>query len=190
LGLSAARRTNLLRGWLALQHHAGIPETLVQRLMIELPRAHSARWPLGAGQLQCHAGMLRHAVDIAPSVSSTERPLWVDLSRAGRHEVPGWGGAFEVWPVDAQGTSPQHLRHCELRPRRGGERFQRGPRTVPRALKKQFQAAKVPAWQRDGPLVYAAAELLYVPGLGIDARRHAEAGQAMLCLRWLPGAAD
>jgi tRNA(Ile)-lysidine synthase len=78
------------------------------------------------------------------------------------------------------------LRHCELRERRGGEQFQRSRRSVPRSLKKQFQSAGLPAWQRGGPLLYGDGELLYVPGLGIDARVQAQGGGAMLGLRWMP----
>ena len=78
---------------------------------------------------------------------------------------------------------------ASLRPRSGGEKFQRTPGSVPRTLKKQYQATGLPAWQRGGPLVYAGNDLLFVPGLGIDARRHADAGRPMLGLNWLRGTA-
>ena len=54
----------------------------------------------------------------------------------------------------------------------------------PRSLKKQFQAAAVPDWQRDGPLVYSGGQLVFVPGLGIDARVIALPGQAQVALHW------
>jgi tRNA(Ile)-lysidine synthase len=111
--------------------------------------------------------------------------LNIDLSREGVFAVPEWCGAFEVKQVNAAGLEPARLRQCELHARSGGERFQRAPGSMPRSLKKQFQFAGVPAWQRDGPLLYAMDELLYVPGLGIDARRIAKPGSAMLGLRWL-----
>jgi tRNA(Ile)-lysidine synthase len=100
--------------------------------------------------------------------------------------VPEWQGRFEVEAVEQGGLAPQRLRAAELQPRRGGERFQRAAGTPPRSLKKQFQAAGVPAWQRDGPLLYGDRQLLFVPGLGIDARRQAPRGSPMLGLRWLP----
>ena len=53
-----------------------------------------------------------------------------------------------------------------------------------RSLKKQYQAADVPAWERDGPLVYSGGQLVFVPGLGIDARALALPGQPQLGLRW------
>ena len=100
--------------------------------------------------------------------------------------MPEWGGAFEVRVVEDGGLESQKLLRCELGARTGGEQFQRTGKSTPRSLKKQFQAARVPAWQRTGPLVYSGRELLYVPGLGIDARALARRGAPMLSLRWLP----
>ena len=51
-----------------------------------------------------------------------------------------------------------------------------GPGRPPRCLRKQFQAAGVPAWARDVPLFWAGEQLVFVPGLGIDAR----AGSALV----------
>ena len=52
------------------------------------------------------------------------------------------------------------------------------------AATRASQSAGVPAWQRDGPLLYAGDALLFVPGLGIDARQWADAGVPQLHLRW------
>ena len=57
-----------------------------------------------------------------------------------------------------------------------------------RGLKKQFQANALPAWERAGPLVYSGDRLLYVPGLGIDARAIAAKGVRQVSLEWLPDA--
>jgi tRNA(Ile)-lysidine synthase len=76
------------------------------------------------------------------------------------------------------------LQAVQARPRQGGEQFQAQPRGLPRSLKKCFQAAAVPAWQRGGPLLFAGDRLLWVPGLGADARAWAEAGASGLKLRW------
>ena len=183
--LSAARRANLLRAWLAGQVVAGAPETLVYRLLHELPTANAgAAWPWPGGELRLHAGQLL-AVRPQPAAVASQLPMKIDLSRAGRHAVPGWRGMFEVRCVDRGGLQAERLRRCEVRARAGGEQFQRSQRSVPRSLKKQFQAAGVPAWQREVPLVFDGADLLYVPGLGIDARVRAECGEPLLDLRWL-----
>lgn len=186
--LPDARRANLLRVWLAGACRAAVPETLVRRLLRELPAAAAASaWPCAGGALRLHAGRLRWQPD-TPHTAAPTTAVKLDLSRAGRVAVPEWRGSFAVEPVQAQGVDPVRLRCCELRARRGGERFQRGDAAPPRSLKKQFQAAGVPAWQRDGPLLYSGGELLFVPGLGIDARCHAPCGGAMVGLRWLPDA--
>jgi tRNA(Ile)-lysidine synthase len=186
--LEPGRRANALRHWLSAATGAA-PDALVRRLLRELPRLRPAqRWPLpGAGgmpggQLAVHAGVLR-VVDAAET--AIEGPeLTLDLSRCGRHPVPAWGGVFEVRRVSAGGIGVADLRACTLRPRGDRQQFQRAPGTPPRRLKKQYQQAGVPPWQRGGPLVWNAGQLLFVPGLGIDARRLA-AGPPMRSLRWL-----
>ena len=183
--LSAARRANLLRAWLARWTADGVAETLVQRLLVELPGAASGRWPSPAGQLRLHAGALAFHADAAAAWRTPDRPIAIDLSREGRVAVPEWRGAFEISAVCAGGLTPQRLCDGELRPRRGGERFQSAGASPPRCLKKQFQASGVPAWQRDGPMLYTHGELSFVPGLGIDARRLGPQGGPLLALRWV-----
>jgi tRNA(Ile)-lysidine synthase len=187
LGLSPARRANALRAWLADRQPRGVAETLVQRLLAELPLATAARWPAGGGELRLYDGVLRlfaQPRSVVPGPSGR-----IDLSCPGRHAVPEWGGAFEVRAAPAAGLSAVLLAECELRARCGGERFQRQPGSPPRSLKKQYQAMRLPAWQRGGPLVFARGELLYVPGLGIDARACAASAGPALQLRWLPAIA-
>lgn len=184
--LSQARRANLLRAWLSTWATDGVPETLVHRLLRELPGADAARWPLSRGELRLYRGHLAFAVPPEQSqVFAAPKPMPLDLSRPGRVEVPEWRGAFDVGPVLQRGVQPRLLQRCELRARSGAERFQCGPATVARSLKKQYQSAGLPAWARDGPLVFAGDELLYAPGLGVDARRQALPGTPMLGLHWV-----
>jgi len=190
LALSAARRANLLRAWLAGDAGLPVPDSLVQRLLAELPRAAAgSAWPGPGGLLRLHAGALHTLPPETPAPVPPER-LAIDLRRPGRHPVPPWGGHFVVTSVAQGGLAPELLRQAELRPRRGGERFQAAPGSLPRSLKLQFQAAGVPAWQRGGPLLFAGERLLFVPGLGLDARCLAPAGSPMRGLRWQAGAAD
>ena len=191
LALSPPRRANVLRHWLSRQACAGVPESLVQRLLHELPGAPSASswpwtWPGSALRLHRERLQVVNAVAAVGVAVPTPTPTQIDLSREGRFAVPAWNGRFEVTVVRRDGIAPQRLLRCELRARCGGEQFQRAARSLPRGLKKQFQGADVPAWLRDGPLVYDAQQLLYVPGLGIDARAFAPLGAPMLGLRWFP----
>jgi tRNA(Ile)-lysidine synthase len=181
--LDDARRVNALRAWLHHRLGRGAPESLIGRLDRELPRATSARWPVdGKRQLALHRARLGLA-DL-PAQRHTEDGQIIDLSRPGVHALPRWDGAIEVERADSGGVAPDLLRACTLRMRRGGEQFQAQPRSTPRSLKKQYQAAGVAAWQREGPLVYVDDRLLFVPGLGIDARWLGTGRRAGFTLRW------
>lgn len=189
--LSPARRSNALRGWLAQQHDAPAPSTLVARLFDELVARGSGRWPFGAHELRLHRGVLRCMLASPPAnaaVAATPRESTLAIRRAGSHRLPGWAGALQVERVASGGVPLAWLARCELRLREGGERFQAGPGRPPRSLKKQFQAAGVPMWERGGPLVCSGGQLVFVPGLGLDARVVGLAGQAMVRLRWVPDA--
>ncbi|MBL8325058.1 MAG: tRNA lysidine(34) synthetase TilS [Rubrivivax sp.] len=74
LQLSPARRVAVLRLWLATALAAPVPETLVRRLVDELPRLHRARWPAGEGDLVLHRGGLAAAA-AAPRRASGSRPV-------------------------------------------------------------------------------------------------------------------
>ena len=43
----------------------------------------------------------------------------------------------------------------------------------------------MPAWQRSGPLLYSGGQLVFVPGLGLDARVLGLPGQPLVALRWV-----
>jgi tRNA(Ile)-lysidine synthase len=192
LTLSRARRVNSLRAWLATQLPHGAPQALVQRLMADLPQCEAAQWPAGEGfdcvlyrgRLTCRPGIAA-AAPAAPATAAAG-PQVLDLSRPGEHRLPGWGGHFVVQAARQGGVAVALLRACELRQRQGGEQFQLRPRGALRALKKQYQAQAVPATARGGPLLWSGGQLLFVPGLGLDARCQAAAGQPQRSLRWVP----
>lgn len=190
LQLSAERRANAMRAWLT-RHGTRPDDALVQRLLDQLPACTVARWPATDGQLELYRGRLRFVADVGgparPARDPRPQPLKLDLSRPGRIELPPWGGVLVVEPVAQGGLPAALLRAAECRPRIGGERFQLGAGRPPRALKKQYQALGVPASQRSGPLVYTAAGLAFVPGLGIDGRVAGDGAGPALTLRWEPG---
>jgi tRNA(Ile)-lysidine synthase len=186
--LSIARRTNALRAWLARQLAAPVPQSLVERVLAEGEGDATRRWPLGDGRmLRAWRGEL--AV-VAPARAGVTPALGreggvVSLLRCDRYAIAGWGGTLEVFPTSQRGIAPHRLAQVTARVRAGGERFQLQPAGLARSLKKQYQAAGVPAEGRDGPLLFdAAGALLFVPGLGIDARAWAPAGAPQWDLRW------
>lgn len=209
--LSRARLSNLLRHWLRGCLARGAPATLVERLLNEAGDAPAgASWPAGRQAVQKHRGRL---VVLAPALvdaHAAPRPQALDLSAPGRYDCPAWRGHWWVEAVtpsrtaeDMAGGEPSSdgvcsslLRNVILRPREGSEQFQRAPGTPPRALKKAWQAAGVPALGRGGPLVFTRfpgetgdpAQLLYVPALGLDARCRGVGEGALVRLRWVPDA--
>ena len=186
-GLSPARRVNMLRAWIKQQTKSVAPASLVQRLCVELSGVGSAQWPVAGGTLQRHRGHVKFLATMPALAQASSREPSLSIRRAGNHQLPGWGGQLSATRVKENGVPLAWLAHLELRPRTGGEQFQLAIGRPPRSLKKQYQAADIPAWQRDGPLVYSGGQLVFVPGLGLDARVLALPGQAQMSLHWQSG---
>lgn len=185
--LPPARRRNALRAWLSAASGAAPPQTLLDRLIDELPQAPHGSWPAPGGVLRLHRGRLKllAAEGLRPCNSGHART--VDLSQPGVHALPDWGGCFHVQPAHSGGVSPGCLVNPLIKARAGGERLRLRPGGPSRPLKQHFQAAHTPAWLRRGPLLYSAeGGLMFVPGLGLDAAFQAPAGVEQLELTWVP----
>ena len=194
LAQSQARQRVSLRAWLDSVLSAPVAGSLVQRVALELPHAKAARWPAGEQELRMFRGLLTVAQIGAvkpPRVAGVAGVAGVNLdlnlAQPGVFVLPAWAGYLEVKRAEQGGLPLARLRDVQARARVGAERFQLHPNGLARSLKKQYQTAGVPAWQRDGPLLYGAhGELLFVPGLGLDARWLASPGQAQLLIQWHP----
>lgn len=146
-----------------------------------------AQW--AALSLSLYRGVLRWEPPAAYGADAVQGPeVGLFVRGAGDWPVAPWGGSLRVREVASGGVPLSLLGDVVLRRRVGGEQFQMGAGRPARSLKKQFQALGVPAWQRNGPLVFAGEQLLYVPGLGIDARAQAAEGMPQWSIEWLPGA--
>ena len=186
--LSWERRSNALRHWLHERAPGSVSAMLVKRLMVEIPTCPNGRWLIPGGELRSYRGRLTFS-DTASSTShrtiapeSTLRVLG-----AGAYPLPGWGGVLRATTTREAGVGLAALRRIALLPRSGAEQFQAGPGRPPRALKKQYQAVGVAADRRAGPLLYSEGRLLFVPGLGIDARAIAPPGDPQMALEWCEG---
>lgn len=187
VALGGARLRNLLHLW--LQRTVGEPPraSWLDRLSRELPTCTDARWPMaGMGELRLWRGVLRW-IPGTPVLPAAERVASVALPdlRAERcFSLPTFGGVLHIEPVAQGGVALDGLATLTARPRSGGEQFQRAAGTPPRALKKQYQLAGVPAQGRGGPLLFSGEQLVFVPGLGMDARVVAPDGQPQVALHW------
>jgi tRNA(Ile)-lysidine synthetase-like protein len=143
------------------------------------------------GQLRRHRGSLCWVPDdaVAPEREPPPAACLMDLSRPGRFPQPDAAGVWHVSRARSGGLAAADLQAVQGRARQGGERFRLRPDAPSRSLKQQFQAAGVPPWQRQAPLlVHADGRLLFVPGLGVEGRSQAPEGTAQLRLRWEPAA--
>ena len=190
LALPPARRLNALRGWLASVLGRGSPSTLVDRLMVEVPGATSARWEAPGGELRLYRGMLSLGM-APPAAPSRPEPLCIDLSQPGQVRLPQWQGCFTIEVADCGGLAPALLEQVQAHARIGGERFRLAPSASARSLRKQYQARGIPAWQREGPLLRTPqGRLIYAPGLGAEGSAQAPPGAPQLRLTWLADAPE
>jgi tRNA(Ile)-lysidine synthase len=111
----------------------------------------------------------------ARTSASTFVPLqWKGEARL---PLPELGGELRFRRVRGKGIAAS-TKSLRVRLRSGGERLQPDPRRPRRTLKNLFQEAGVPPWERDRlPLIVCGDDLVWVPGLGVDARYQA-AGNA------------
>ena len=187
LKLPPARRKNALKAWLAAQTGSPPPQTLLKRLQDELPRATIGNWPLAPALLRLYRGRLSLQHAQQGDMAALTRPsVPLNLSRPGRVPVPQWLGVWRIRRVEGGGLAPADLADLVAAPRQGGEQFRLSAQGATRSLKKQFQAEGVPAWQRQGPLLFTPqGRLVFVPGLGPDAAFQAPVGAPQLSLEWI-----
>ena len=189
-----AERRELLRHWYADLTGRSLSRTWIERLDREMCGAietgNPAHWP--PVQLGVYRGQIiwRAAVDpAADTVPGAPKPGALHVGGPGRYDLPMWGGALVVSEAEPGSIEPAVpwplLASMEIRAREGGEKFQLAKNRPARALRKQFQALAVPAWHRHAPLFYAQDSLVFVPGLGVDARVQAADGQEAAHLSWV-----
>jgi tRNA(Ile)-lysidine synthase len=170
--LPEARRMLVLREWLA---QAGLPAPPRARLREALGQALHAGADarmlirIGEHELRRHRGLL------CLNAPRRGAPALHALRWQGESElaVPGWGGRLIFTPTREEGFDARWLgeQPLELRPRTGGERFKPHPTRPSKRLKQVFQEARIPEYQRaELPLVWRDGRLIYVAGVGPDAR--------------------
>jgi tRNA(Ile)-lysidine synthase len=193
LTLGSPRVRNLLRHWLMQCAGRAPAAALLRRLSGELAHAPGGSWPHADGVVSAYRKRLSWRRDtlppiagqrVAPGSAALPGRVVATVLVPGRNDVPQWPGTLWVDIVEHGGFNLTELTNVTLRERCGGERFQSHPAGVARSLKKQFQAASLPSWARSGPLVYAGDRLIFVPGLGLDARCLAPIGAVQVRLRW------
>lgn len=104
-----------------------------------------------------------------------------------RVPIPALGGELRFRAARGAGVDAQRLKRGEfvVRLRSGGERLQPDARRPRRTLKNLFQEAGVPPAQRDRlPLLFCGEDLVWVPGIGVDARYQASTSARGIVPEW------
>lgn len=190
--LSGALRREALRHWYRIVAGQSLAATWVERLAHEVPGLVFQQKSLQRPEIRL--GLYRGelvflgAAKVAgvPQGQPILNDVLLNIDAPGLYALAPWPGHLRVTPVSSGGVRPCALASTLARPRAGGEQFQAGPGRPARALKKQYQAMGVPQWCRDGPLIWSGAELVFVPGLGVDARCVAPEGEPQWGLEWVP----
>ena len=191
--LSMPRRPEVLRAWLASRGVPAASEAFLERLTASLLAAGPARWSVGTVELRRYRGLLTaESVPVVASrftdAAAAQEPVRAGIDRVGLYPVPGCQASLKVSATRAAGVPLEVLKDARWMPRAADLRFQAGLGRPPRSLKKQFQSAGVPAWSRSAPVLLAAdGSLLFVPGLGTDARALRDSGGARVLLGWVAG---
>jgi tRNA(Ile)-lysidine synthase len=176
--LTPIRQRNLLRHWLREQ---GLPLPAYRRLeelrrtMLEAApdRCPLIAWP--GAEVRRYRGRLYALRPVGQANSNPEADWW-----PGRPLALSWlGKVLAASPIHGAGVrwdpSEGPLR---LRWRKGGERCRPAGRRHHHALKKLFQEAGVPPWERNRiPLIYKGNELVAVVGHWYCGSSLAQAGE-------------
>jgi tRNA(Ile)-lysidine synthase len=184
---------------------AALPERRADNLLRHWLQHQGIRLPSSARLEEIRKQMLTSAEDAQPEVDLGERilrrsgaVLAIHAKRAaapdfdillrwnGEAEIalPQWHGTLLLMQGEGAGIPAGSLREhglC-LRPRRGSERLKLSLTRPSRGLKQLYQDAGIPPWTRLwSPLAYLDEQLVFVAGLGMDARHVAPQG---IMLRW------
>lgn len=120
-----------------------------------------------------------------------KKPLAVFKPRTWNGEarlaLPALGGELRFRRVRGQGIRSALLKKnsFQIRLRSGGERLRTDALRPSRTLKNLFQEAGVPPWERERlPLLFCGADLVWAPGLGVDAKFLSAGGESAILPAW------
>lgn len=123
-----------------------------------------------------HQGMVirRYRNKVFVANEKEKAPAFKPLAWNGekRLALPELGGELRFRAARGRGIDRKLLKNkrLQIRLRSGGERLRLDPRRPRRTLKNLFQEAGVPPWERERlPLLFCGDELVWAPGLGVDA---------------------
>ncbi|MGS0743796.1 tRNA lysidine(34) synthetase TilS [Glaciimonas sp. GG7] len=188
--LSSARIDNLLRYWFGL-HDLRMPSSAWLSEMRDQLLSAKADAQLCVTHPECHIRRHRQRVFLTPRDDLDREeidPILFHWNGESQIAFPIYGGLLH-FDIAEQGVAADWLRQqpLQLQYRSGGERLKLAFNRPTKALKYLYQAADIPAWEREClPMVHAAGKLLFAAGIGFDCHQLAPEGSGNISLRWEP----
>ena len=163
-GLSPPRVRNLLRYW--LQRHHYLPQRRqLDQMMSDLIDAKQDAEPRFCWQ----GGEIRRFGDALYQLPPLPRdPIHYQIGWKGEGflHLPEKRGSVFICKAEGKGVRIHSDDNITLRSRQGGERLQLPGHNGHSALKKLYQQARIPPWERElRPLIFSGDDLIGVAGL-------------------------
>lgn len=190
--LSQARSDNLLRYWFG-RRGMRMPSTAwLEEMRSQLFSARNDARIL-VGHADCDIHRHRNRIVMTPRYPLPDPERDPEQDRIGftwtgqpQIQFAALGGTLHfdaaALGFDAAWLAAQAL---SLQPRSGGWRLRLAANRPSRSLKYHYQAADVPAWERNRlPLVTVGRSLLYAAGLGMDCTHFSQEDGSRIALRW------
>ena len=164
--LDRERQANLIRYWLTEQGFQVPPSSRMRTLLDQVrpepdDRVTEVQWQ------GCVVNGWRGGLYAGKPLPKPDTDFLQGI-RPDRSTPLSNGNGILTWVPDAQGLDRNRMKDAELsvRSRKGGERLRIHARGPSRELKKLYQDAHIPPWERDRrPLLFADECLIAVPGL-------------------------
>ena len=188
--LTAERRANALRAWLARNAVAMPSEARLAEMARQLWEARDdarVRIDHGGVAIVRHRGAAQVERGLASALGGAVAQAWqVPWRREPDVELGDERGAVHFEAATGEGIRAALASgEWNFRPRSGGETIRLGEDRPTRTLKNLLQERDVPMWQRDNlPLLFHGDRLVWVPGVGIAAEYACRAGEPGLSPSW------
>ena len=177
-----AGREELLRRFLRSKGLAAPSEARLAEMLKQLASG-------GKKVSMAHDGVALRVYRGKVSIDQPGRAPFVPLEWKGERslKIPALGGELRFVRSRGRGIGfdSSGKKIFSIRLRAGGERLQPDPKRPRRTLKNLFQEAGIPPWERERlPLLFCGDDLVWVPGLGVDARYQARASAEGVLPEW------
>lgn len=186
--LNPARAKNLLRYFLA-QKMSYLPSTAkmdeLLRQLCAITSDNHFSFQFENIEIRCFRG----TIECLPIKSTTEKHFIIPWQGEKQLFIEPLQGMLVFTKQSGTGIDLQKLSRqaVTIRSRSGGEKFQLNTARPRRSLKKIFQEAALPPWERNTlPLLFCADTLIWVAGIGIDCHFQAPPDAPGLKVTWLP----